>query len=158
MDLFWWWWPTCSRARSSSTLLVGTRPARLSRRKSLSEDNLLAPNQRKESTGQAGVDAFGLPRISVQSRRSVSLMRDSFMSKKAERSSPASQLEGRQRSISKETQTSNASEFKAKFENGSVSNLSKISRSNSPYKPPKVDKNHLCKVKTILDNTSEVMM
>ena len=130
------------------------RPARLSRRKSLSEDNLLAPNQRKESTGQTGVDAFGLPRISVQSRRSVSLMRDSFMSKKAERSSPASQLEGRQRSISKETQTSNASEFKAKFEIGSVSNLSKVSRSNAPYKPPKVDKTHLSKVKTKFNDIS----
>ena len=129
------------------------RPGRLSRRKSLSEDNLLAPKRREEAPSQAGVDAFGLPRISVQSRRSVSLMRDTFLSRK-EATPPASQSQGRQRSISKETQTSNALEFKAKFETGKVSNLSKVSRSNSPYKPPKVDKTHLSKVKTKFNDIS----
>ena len=127
------------------------RPGRLSRRKSLSEDNLL-PKRREEAASQ--VDAFGLPRITVQSRRSVSLMRDSFQGKKEVRSQPDSQTEGRQRSISKETQTSNASEFKAKFETGTVSNLSKVSRTNSPYKPPKVDKTHLSKVKTKFNDIS----
>merc|ERR1711953_1454898 len=81
-------------------------------------------------------------------------MRDSFQSKKEVRSQPESQSQGRQRSISKETQTSNALEFKAKFETGKVSNLSKVSRSNSPYKPPKVDKTHLSKVKTKFNDIS----
>ena len=129
------------------------RPGRLSRRKSLSEDNL-GPKRREEATSQVGVDAFGLPRITVQSRRSVSLMRDSFQSNKGKTGPPESQSEGRQRSISKETQTSNASEFKAKFETGTVSNLSKVSRSNSPYKPPKMDKTHLSKVKTKFNDIS----
>ena len=80
-------------------------------------------------------------------------MRDTFLSRK-EATPPASQSQGRQRSISKETQTSNALEFKAKFETGKVSNLSKVSRSNSPYKPPRVDKTHLSKVKTKFNDIS----
>ena len=114
------------------------RPGRLSRRKSLSDDCLI---KKKHDT-----DAFGLPRISNKRERSVSLIRDSFTSKKDTKLDHV-ESEGRQRTISKETRTSNASEFKAKFETGSVSNLSIISRSASPYKPPKVDKTHLSKVK-----------
>ena len=152
--------PQPRRSQHKVTLLPPSperppRPGRLSRRKSLSEDNLV-PKRReeREKASQAGVDAFGLPRIMVQSRRSVSLMRDSFQGKKEARAQPDSQSEGRQRSISKETQTSNASEFKAKFETGTVSNLSKVCRSNSPYKPPKVDKTHLSKVKTKFNDIS----
>ena len=118
------------------------KPGRLSRRKSLS-DNCLGQIKKKND-----VDAFGLPRISTQNKRSVSLMRDAFTSRKEDKSEGAASddYEGRIRSISKETRTSNASEFKAKFESGSVSNLSKVSRNGSFYKPPKVDKAHLNKV------------
>ena len=117
------------------------KPGRLSRRKSLS-DNCIGQVRKKTD-----VDAFGLPRISTQNKRSVSLIRDSFTSKKEEKSDAAAvDNEGRIRSISKETRTSNASEFKVKFENGSVSNLSKVSRNGTIYKPPKVDKAHLNKV------------
>lgn len=118
------------------------RPGRLSRRKSLSED-CLVPKKKKSD-----VDAFGLPKISTQNKRSVSLIRDSFTGRREARAAAGAECEGRQRAISKETRTSNASEFKAKFETGSVSNLSRVSRAASPYKPPKVDRCHLDKVKT----------
>ena len=123
------------------------RPGRLSRRKSLSEDCL-------KHTKKSDVDAFGLPKISTHNKRSVSLIRDSFASPREIKANPE-KTEGRQRKITKETRTSNASEFKVKFEAGSVSNLSLISReSASPYKPPKVDKCHMNKVKNRFNDTS----
>ena len=111
-----------SRSRQVLSQDKPPRPGRLSRRKSLS-DNCLTPKLNKND-----VDAFGLPRISSQNKRSVSLIRDSFSNKKGS-DSLSSDSEVKQRSISKETRTSNASEFKAKFETGSVSNLSKITQS-----------------------------
>ena len=125
----------------SAIKLKPPRPGRLSRRKSLSED-CLVPKRNANS-----VDAFGLPRISTENKRSVSLIRDSFSSKKKEVKIDPIESEGRQRKISKETRTSNASEFKVKFESGSVSNLSRLSRASTPYKPPHLDKTHLIKVK-----------
>ena len=123
------------------------RPGRLSRRKSLSEDCL-------KTSKKSDVDAFGLPKISIHNKRSVSLIRDSFASPKEIKVNPE-KIEGKKRSITKETRTSNASEFKNKFEAGSVSNLSLINRSATPYKPPKVDKCHLTKVKNKFSDTSE---
>ena len=123
------------------------RPGRLSRRKSLSEDCL-------KTSKKSDVDAFGLPKISIHNKRSVSLIRDSFASPKEIKENPE-KIEGKKRSITKETRTSNASEFKNKFEAGSVSNLTLINRSATPYKPPKVDKCHLNKVKNKFSDTSE---
>ena len=82
------------------------------------------------------------------------MIRDSFASPKEIKENPE-KIEGKKRSITKETRTSNASEFKNKFEAGSVSNLTLINRSATPYKPPKVDKCHLNKVKNKFSDTSE---
>ena len=123
------------------------RPGRLSRRKSLSEDCL-------KTSKKSDVDAFGLPKISLHNKRSVSLIRDSFASPKQIKENPE-KTEVKKRSITKETRTSNASEFKNKFEAGSVSNLSLINRSVTPIKPPKVDKCHLSKVKNKFSDTNE---
>ena len=123
------------------------RSGRLSRRKSLSEDCL-------KTSKKSDVDAFGLPKISLHNKRSVSLIRDSFASPKGTKENPE-KTEGKKLSITKETRTSNASEFKNKFEAGSVSNLSLINRSVTPFKPPKVDKCHLSKVKNKFNDTNE---
>ena len=74
-------------------------------------------------------------------------MRDTFLSLKESRPYSSCDSKHTQRSISRETKTSNASEFKTRFESGSVSNLPKASQAVTQYKPPQVDKAHLTKVK-----------
>ena len=118
---------------------------RLSRRKSLSENSLLPGRRSRDETKE--VDAFGLPKITYRGRRSVSLMRDTFLNKHEVRSSPSSDSEDRKRNIDKETKTSNATEVKARFESGNVVNPGRGSRASSPHKLPQVNKEHLTRVK-----------
>ena len=134
------------------------RPGKLLRRKSLSE-NCLKPRGKSDSESK-DVDAFGLPRLTSRNKRSVSLMRDTFLSMKESKPYASCDSKHTQRSISRETRTSNASEFKTRFESGSVSNLPKASQAVSQYKPPQVDKAYSTKVKSKFKdvNTEDVKL
>ena len=114
----------------------GPQYGKLCRRKSLSDNCLLSKSkqQNENSTLEKDLDAFGIPRIPRQ-KRSVSLMRETFIKKPAPETYNTKE---KQRRISHETRTSSAAEFKTLFETGSASQSNRNSRSNTPCKPIQV--------------------
>jgi hypothetical protein len=114
----------------------------LVRRKSLSDNCLTAKSQQqrvRSQTMERELDAFGIPRLPPRPRRSVSLMRETFVNRGREEPQQQQHHNAlKQRAISHETRTSSAAEFKSLFEAGSAGNSTRASRATTPFRPPQV--------------------